>query len=415
MKNIIFCKRCLYSSNHPLGITFDKDGICSGCKIHEEKDKLDWRHRFNKLKKLTNRYRSKSRKNYDCIVPVSGGGDSYFITHVVKNILKLNPLLVSNNKYFNSEIGIKNLTNLRIKFDADILMQNLNLNSVKKVTKYSLTEFGNIYWPIIAGQTVYPVQIASKYEIPLIIWGAHQGIEQVGMFSHLNNVEMSRRYREDHDLFGVDAKEFVNIKSNLNEEDIFNYIYPDDNTINSIGVRGIYLGNFLRWDPTIQHMLMVKKFNYRTSKFNRTFDVYDHVDCFNYMNIHDLLKLYKHGYSKVTDHACREIRHGRISRDKAIELVKSYEQKKVLHLKQFASWLHIDLKSLNFLLDQFKNKKFWDQRNVKSWNFKGLSNYIVNNKNQKKLINKNILYFFKSRNKDQNNQNSNYIIFGKGI
>ena len=249
----------------------------------------------------------------------------------------------------------------------------------------------------------------------MIIWGAHQGIEQVGMFSHLNNVEMSRRYREDHDLFGVDAKELVNIKSNLNDEDIFNYIYPDDNTINSIGVRGIYLGNFLRWDPTIQHMLMVKKFKYRTSKFNRTFDVYDHVDCFNYMNIHDLLKLYKHGYSKVTDHACREIRHGRISRDKAIELVKSYEQKKVLHLKQFASWLQIDLKSLNFLLDQFKNKKFWDQKNIKSWQFKGLSNYIVNNKNQKKLKNKSILYFFKSRNKDQNNQNSNYIIFGKGI
>ena len=89
--------------------------------------------------------------------------------------------------------------------------------------------------------------------------------------------------------------------------------------------------------------------------------------------------------------------------------------KKVLHLKQFASWLQIDLKSLNFLLDQFKNKKFWDQKNIKSWQFKGLSNYIVNNKNQKKLKNKSILYFFKSRNKDQNNQNSNYIIFGKGI
>ena len=415
MKNTIFCKRCLYSSDHPLGITFDKDGICSGCQIHEEKDKLDWSHRFNQLKKLVNKYRSKSKKNYDCIVPVSGGGDSYFITHIVKNILKLNPLLVSNNKYFNTEIGIKNLTNLRIKFDADIFMQNLNLKSVKKVTKYSLTEFGNIYWPIIAGQTVYPVQVASKYKIPLIIWGAHQGIEQVGMFSHLNNVEMSRRYREDHDLFGVEAKKFVNIKSNLNEEDIFNYIYPDDNIINSIGIRGIYLGNYLRWDPTMQHISMVKMFNYITTKFNRTFDVFDHVDCFNYMNIHDLIKLYKHGYSKVTDHACREIRHGRISRDKAIELVKSYEQNKVLHLNQFAEWLQIDLKSLNFVLDQFKNKKFWNQKNINSWKFKGLSDYIINNKNQKKIKNKNILYFFKSKNKDQNNQNSNYIIFGKGI
>ena len=87
MKNTIFCKRCLYSSDHPLGITFDKDGICSGCQIHEEKDKLDWSHRFNQLKKLVNKYRSKSKKNYDCIVPVSGGGDSYFITHIVKILM----------------------------------------------------------------------------------------------------------------------------------------------------------------------------------------------------------------------------------------------------------------------------------------------------------------------------------------
>ena len=36
------CKRCLYKSNHPLGITFNKDGICSGCQIHEEKDSLNW-------------------------------------------------------------------------------------------------------------------------------------------------------------------------------------------------------------------------------------------------------------------------------------------------------------------------------------------------------------------------------------
>ena len=411
----VFCKKCLYSSEHPFGITFDKNGICSGCIIHEEKNNLDWKYKFDQLKKLTNIYRSKSKKNYDCIIPVSGGGDSYFITHVVKNLLKLNPLLVCNNKYFNTKTGIKNLTNLRIKFDADILIQNLNINSVKKITQYTLSEFGNVYWPVIAGQTVYPVQVAVKYKIPLIIWGAHQGMEQVGMFSHLNNIEMTRRYREDHDLFGIDAKEIINIKNNLNEEDVHNYVYPDDKLINSIGVKGIYLGNFIRWDPTMQHILMVKKYNYKTLNFYRTFDVYDHVDCFNYMNIHDLLKLYKLGYSKVTDHACREIRHGRISRNLAIKLIKNYEQKKILHLDQFANWLQIDLKSLNFILDQFKNKKFWHQKNISSWNFKGLSYYIKESKSNENIKEKKFFYYFKSKNNDKDNINSNYIIFGKGV
>ena len=49
VSDIKFCKKCLYSSEHPLGITFNEDGVCSGCLIHEEKEKLDWNLRFKKL------------------------------------------------------------------------------------------------------------------------------------------------------------------------------------------------------------------------------------------------------------------------------------------------------------------------------------------------------------------------------
>ena len=43
-----------------------------------------------------------------------------------KNKLNLNPLVVTYNKYFNTPIGIKNLANLRTKFDVDVLIQNIN-------------------------------------------------------------------------------------------------------------------------------------------------------------------------------------------------------------------------------------------------------------------------------------------------
>ena len=110
------CKTCLYRSTHPLGIDFDSEGICSGCVIHREKNEIEWGERLNKLKKILSNYRSKNRKNYDCIVPVTGAGDSYYILHLVKNILNLNPLLVSYNKYYNTPTGIRNIANLRIKF-----------------------------------------------------------------------------------------------------------------------------------------------------------------------------------------------------------------------------------------------------------------------------------------------------------
>ena len=115
-----------------------------------------------------------------------------------------------------------------------------------------------------------------------------------------------RRYREDHDLFNHEENNLLKLENNLREEDLWQYKYPDDNKLNSVGVRGIYLGNFVRWDPVAQHQMMIKKYGYQSSSFARTFDCYDHVDCYNYMNLHDYLKLCKHGYSKVTDHACEK-------------------------------------------------------------------------------------------------------------
>ena len=396
---LIYCKNCLYNSRHPLGITFDNNLICSGCKIHLEKNTLNWNNRFKKLKNITKFYKSK-KNYYDCIVPVSGGHDSFFIVHIVKNILKLNPLLVTYNKYFNTELGIYNLSNLRIKFDSDILFQNVNPNKVKKITKYTLSEFGNIYWHCIAGQTVFPVQISIKYKIPLIIWGAHQGIEQVGMYSYEDETEMTRRHRKDHDLFGVEAEDLVTHYNNLNFEDVHDYIYPSFDEINSVGTRGIYLNNYIRWDPKKQNELMIKKFNYKTRSFKRTFDKYEYVDCFNYLGIHDLLKLYKHGYSKVTDQATREIRFGRLKRKNAEIIVNFFQNQKIEDENKFCEWLGIKKESLNFILKSFKNDFYCSSLTNINKNINKKSLTKINN--QYKLTN------------DKSLLNSDYITFGKG-
>ena len=410
IEGIQICKKCLYPSTHPLGITFDKNWICSGCKIHEEKNSLNWNFRLNKLKKIVSKYKSK-KGNYDCIVPVSGGGDSHFIVHTVKNILKLSPLLVCHNKYYNTPIGIKNIANLRIKFDCDILIQNINLNVVKKLTKYTLMEHGNIYWPVISGSTSFPVNIAAKYKIPLIIWGAHQGMEQTGMFSHEHEVEMTRRYREDHDLYGKDEDSLISLDNDFQNEDLDQLRYPDMSQINSIGIRGIYLGNFIRWDSVAQHKLMTKMYKFKSSILSRTFDTYDHVDCFNYINIHDYLKLSKHGYSKVLDHACREIRYKRISRENALYLVEKYQLKKIENVDLFCEWLDISKKSLNFVINRFKKDVFWKETDIDNWTFNGVSQILKKKGLKKKKIK--IKNFFDNSSLKENLKK--YIFFGKGI
>lgn len=373
MSDTQFCKRCFYSTDHPLGLTLDNEGICSGCRVHEEKDSLDWPMRWEKLKALVEPYRVKDGSKYDCILPVTGAQDSYYTVYLVKERLGLNPLLVTYNKYFNTSLGIRNLANLRIRFNCDILYQNVNPISVKKIVRSTLRKFGSIYWPILAGQTVFPVQTSVRYKIPLIIWGAHQGLEQVGMFSHEHEVEMTRRYRKDHDLMGHEADDLLSIFDALKEEDIWQYRYPDDRDLNAVGVRGIYLGNYVRWDPKAQHEQMIKEYGYLTTKFLRTFDCYDYVDCFNYMNLHDQLKLYKHGFSKVTDHACREIRHGRLTRAEGLRLVRQYEQVPAGFSKLFHEWLGTTPLAMQFIMDQHRNPKFWKVKEPGQWEFNGVS------------------------------------------
>lgn len=410
--SIKFCKRCLYGNSHPLGLTLDEEGICSGCRVHEEKDRLNWSERWEKLEKLVLPYKNNAGTNYDCIVPVTGGHDSYYIVYLVKEKLGLNPLLVTYNKYFNTPLGIRNLANLRIRFNCDILYQNVNPISVKKITRSTLRQFGSIYWPILAGQTVFPVQTAVRYNVPLIIWGAHQGLEQVGMFSHEHEVEMTRRYRKDHDLIGHEADDLLSIFDTLQEEDIWQYRYPDDHSLHEVGVRGIYLGNFVRWDPKAQHEQMIDQYGYQTSSFPRTFDCYDYVDCFNYMDIHDLLKLYKHGYSKVTDHASREIRFGRLNRKDAIALVRRHEQAPLRYLKQFCDWLGIKDDALQFMLDQHRNPEFWKKSNDGKWEFRGWSmrSHEVGIDNSTPQVRP---PFF-SNNKLEYDKDGSYITIGKG-
>ncbi len=413
-----YCKRCAYPENHPLNIIFDEFGVCSGCRVHEEKEFLDWSSRKKKLKNIFEEFQNSSTNNYDCIVPVSGARDSYFIVDTVKNKFGMNPLLVTYNKQYNTDVGIRNLANLRIKFDCDLITLTIDPEKVKSITRSTLRQIGSIYWHCIAGQTVFPVQMAVKLKIPLIVWGCHQGVDQVGMFSHLDEVEMTRKYRKEHDLMGYEAEDLINDYDGITYDDIKEYIYPDDSEIEQVGVRGIYLNNYLRWDSRKQHETMIDKYGYETALQGRTFDNYNDVDCFNYSELHDYIKYLKYGYSKVYDHASREIRWGRMKRDEAVELIEEYQIKKPKSIELFCEWLGISESSLDYLLDQHRNKDTWERDD--NWEWKLKYNQIEKIKkdgddNQRVKQNEKFTDFILTKKKSSQDAEDEYILIGKGV
>lgn len=349
-----YCIRCAYPSNHALGITFNSDGLCSGCIIHEEKDVLDWGERKKKLVDILEQYRCNDSTRHDCIIPVSGGKDSFFIVDLIKNKFGLNPLLVSYNRHYNTRGGIYNLEQIRTAIGCDIITMTNNPRSIFRLMRFSLEKIGSIHWPYLAGSTVFPVQMAVKKKIPLIIWGAHQGVDQVGMFSHLDEVEMTRRYRKEHDLMGLEPEDILNEDQDIvKKHDITPLFYPSDHLLYEYGIRGIYLNNYIRWDTKAQHESMHKKYNIYSASQKRTFDNYNDADCCIYNNLHDVIKFKKHGYSKINDHVAREIRFRRITIETGLELIRYHQdQEDEYDLSEFTEKM------------QITEHEFWDYINA---------------------------------------------------
>lgn len=351
-----FCKRCLYPENHPLGITFDEQGICSGCRVHEEKDQLDWGERQAKLGDILAKYRGRNYSRHDCVVPVSGGRDSFYIVHLVKKVYGLNPLLVVYNRHYNTRAGIYNIARLRTVFGCDIATMTLDPRLIKRIMRATLALRGSFHWHTLAGSTVFPVQTAVRMHIPLVIWGAQQGLEQVGMYSHLDEVEMTRRYRKEHDLMGLEAEDLVDCEG-LSERDLAPFFYPADQQIHKHGVRGIYLGNFHRWDSKAQHEEMVQLYGQYQGHLARTFDHYNDIDDLHYTGLHDMLKVRKVGYGKIVDDVCREIRFGRLSREEGIALVAAHEQEAPMNAAALSQFLAMGENEMLQYGDRFRDPR----------------------------------------------------------
>jgi hypothetical protein len=130
------------------------------------------------------------------------------------------------------------------------------------------------------------------------------------------------------------------------------------------------------------------------------------------MNLHDLFKLHKHGYSKVTDHACREIRHGRISREEGLALVQKFENQPIKFEKNILDWLGITKTSLDFILNMHRNKNFWKEVDTGRWEFNGLSALQPNISNCQKT--KEGIIFLENDSLSRN-KSDEYITFGKGF
>jgi len=362
-----YCTRCVYPSASAVPLTFDKNGVCSGCKVEEQKKQIDWERRTKILKELVKEYKNKS--NYDCIIPVSGGKDSYFQTHYITKILGLKPLLVTyhGNNYL--PIGEENLLNMRKVFDADHIIFKPSKKLLIKMNRLGFKKTGDMNWHAHCGIYTYPVQIAVKFKIPLLIWGEHGHTYLGGMYSMNDFIEMTAKDRIEHAQRGFEWYDMMDEEEGIKEQDLLWAKYPTDKELEKNKIRGIFLGNYVNWDPNEQVKIIEEKYGWKESSlpFDRTYRKMSNLDDMHENGGHDYLKFIKFGYGRASDHACKDIRGGYMTREKGIEMIRKHDHVKPSDLKRWYKYTGINEEEFDMIANTFRDSRVWWKDKEGNW------------------------------------------------
>ena len=157
-----YCTKCVYPSSSAAPLSFDSDGVCTGCLVSEQKDVINWNERWSMFEELVNEYRRES--NYEVVIGVSGGKDSYFLCHLAKE-LGLKALLVTyyGNNYLPE--GESNLQNMYKEFKFDHYIFKPSQEILIKMNRLGFIIQCNMNWHADWRINSLPVQMAIKFKI----------------------------------------------------------------------------------------------------------------------------------------------------------------------------------------------------------------------------------------------------------
>jgi len=341
-QEVKFCRRCVISNQRPNSavefehrqgsqkktINFDEQGICDACNLAERKrTEVDWTSREAALRELCDRHR-KDGKEYDCLVPGSGGKDSFYAAHVLKYKYGMNPLTVTWAPHIYTEWGWENFQAwLAAGFDNYLVTPNPRIHRL--MTRLAVENLFHPFQPFMFGQKALAPKIASLLDIPLVFYGENEA-------EYGNPVEDSTSAERDWSYFtaGDDSEIYlggVSIEQlsedfGVTKSDLQLYLPLDPAVVESNRIEVHYLGFYLPWHPQAAYYYAVENGGFRPSPertpgtYSKYNSIDDKIDDFHYYTT-----FVKFGIGRATYDASQEIRNDEITREEGIALVKKYD------------------------------------------------------------------------------------------
>jgi len=360
------CKNCIQPDTRP-GIFFSDEGVCGGCLWENERKKINWNEREKELLDISNFAKKTTKGNYDCVIGVSGGKDSTTQAIIAKKRLGLRCLLVNCEPENITEIGKKNIENLK-RLGFDVLTLRPNPLILKKMIKRDFYKYLN---PIkITEFSLYSSAyiIAEKFEIPLIIQGENPGLT---LGTSLTGVGTDSNALKANELQTLSSgwEEYLEIDG-IDEKDLFLFHY-DRKKLEENGTKAIWLNYYVKEWSASNNAEVAMKYGLTCRPNNTDFNsigttaIYASLDS-DLNPINQMFKFIKFGFGQTIDQVCYDFRDGRISREEAIRLVKLYDGKcGNEYIMKFCDYLEITQEEMWNTIEKFRGK-MWE-KNENGW------------------------------------------------
>ncbi len=372
---IQYCQKCTISNQRPNStveyghtnqslkktIFFDKSGICDACKFSERKqNEIDWLDRDRELKELCDRHR-KNDGSYDCIVPGSGGKDSFYASHILKTKYGMHPLTVTWAPHIYTDWGWRNFQSwIHAGHDNYLITPNGRVHRL--LTRLSTELLFHPFQAFIVGQKSIAPKLAVQLKIPLVFYGENEA-EYGNPISDTDVAQRDKSFfstgEENKMYLGGVSIEDLKSCFGLTANDLNAYLPANSNVLSENKVEVHYLGYYLNWHPQSCYYYAVEKGGFEPSP-ERTLGTYskynsidDRIDDFHYYTTG-----VKFGYGRATEDSAQEIRSGDIDREEGIALIKKFDHEFPGRFsKEIFKYLSINKREFPEAIEMFENPK----------------------------------------------------------
>lgn len=367
-----FCRKCVISNQRPNSaveyqhtresrkatINFDDEGVCDACRVAERKQNIDWRQREAELIELCNRYRREDG-HYDCLVPGSGGKDSFYQAHMLKYKYGMHPLTVTWAPHLYTDWGWKNHQAwIQAGFDNYLCTPNGRVHRL--LTRLAVQNLFHPFQPFILGQKFLAPKMAVLFDIPLVFYGeneAEYGNPIVDTQSARRDFAYYAATDQSKVFFGGTAVSELLGRYGLHSNDLRPYLPADPEVLASHKVEVHYLGYYLKWHPQGAYYYAVENGGFQASpeRTPGTYSKYNSIDD-KIDDLHYWTTYVKFGIGRATYDAAQEIRNGEITREEGVALVRRFDGEWPARFEsELMAFLSIPEKEFPVAAKQFKH------------------------------------------------------------